>query len=265
MSNSYKAVFLDVDGTILTSHRSIAPGTKETLTRLHNKGLLISVVTARSPDATLLIFNQLHIPDNPIICFNGALILQNENIIADYSIATEDVKQIKEALKNFNLTFTFYRYRDWFAEEITPMIQHEINVTKTKITLVDFSNENTFNTSHKILFMGEAKEVAAAEKYLKSLNKFDVTMNRSKATYLEIVNSKASKMLGIKKVIELKNITKEEIITIGDNYNDIDMLAFAPTSVAMGNAPDDVKKYASMVTDTNNNEGIQKALNLLIP
>lgn len=64
---AYKAVFLDVDGTLLTSHRSISPGSKETLKRLHERGILISVVTARSPDATALIFNQLYYVTEPYL------------------------------------------------------------------------------------------------------------------------------------------------------------------------------------------------------
>jgi len=263
---AYKAVFLDVDGTLLTSHRSISPGSKETLKRLHERGILISVVTARSPDATALIFNQLHMPENPVICFNGGLIVQNNGWLADHSLPATMVQDIREDLKGFQLNFTFYHYRDWYAESINPMIQHEINVTKTKLTLVDFKEPAVQQiNSHKILCMGEPAEVLAAEKYLQSLGKYEVNMNRSKATYLEVVHKNASKMKGIQHLMALKNISKEEIITIGDNFNDIDMLAFAPTSVAMGNAPDAVKKYASMVTDTNNHEGIQKILDKLIP
>ena len=57
-----------------------------------------------------------------------------------------------------------------------------------------------------------------------------------------------------------RRIDRKKIITIGDNYNDMDMLRFSKTSIAMGNAPDEVKKCATFVTDTNNNDGIKKAL-----
>ena len=71
-------------------------------------------------------------------------------------------------------------------------------------------------------------------------------------------------MQGIRNILHLYNINRDEIITIGDNYNDIDMFSFSKTSIAMGNAPDEVKKYATFVTDSNNNEGIRKALESLI-
>jgi hypothetical protein len=61
----------------------------------------------------------------------------------------------------------------------------------------------------------------------------------------------------------MHNIHEKDIIAIGDNFNDIEMLKMAGTSIAMGNAPEEVKKYATIVTDTNNREGIKKALELL--
>jgi Cof subfamily protein (haloacid dehalogenase superfamily) len=264
MSKQFKAIFLDIDGTLLTSQRNISPGTKEILTRLHNEGLLISVVTARSPDATLLVFNELGMPDNPIICFNGGLIIKNDTIISDISIKAETVHKIRTALQPFRLTTTLYCNRDWFVETVDAMVQRESDVTKTKINITDFNRHPVNGYSvHKILCMGQPEEIKAAQDFLSNSEAFDVNVNSSKATYLEIVHKDASKMQGIQRVMNTYNIQLDEIITIGDNYNDIDMLSFATTSIAMGNAPDAVKKHASMVTDTNNNEGIQKALEKL--
>ena len=112
--------------------------------------------------------------------------------------------------------------------------------------------------------MAEPAKINAAEEYLKNSGFNDLNIHKSKPTYLEIMNNKASKRLGIQKLLEMINIDPEKIITIGDNYNDIDMLRFSKTSVAMGNAPDEVKKFATYVTDTNNNEGIKKALTFLL-
>lgn len=261
----FKAIFLDVDGTILSSQRTILPSTKTILSQLHQQGVLITVVTARPPDATWLIFKQLEMPDNPIICFNGGLIEHQNKFIADYSISATMVQQIKEAIQHFDINFTLYHYRDWLVEKIDGMVQRESDVTATKISVVNFNEEKIKQLNiHKILCMGNPSQIEQAEAFLKSEKIFPINLNRSKSTYLEIVNQNASKMLGVKKVMELYGLTTNEIITIGDYYNDIDMLQFAKTSIAMGNAPDDVKKYATIVTDTNNNDGIAKALTTLL-
>ncbi len=59
------------------------------------------------------------------------------------------------------------------------------------------------------------------------------------------------------------NIEKKEIITIGDNFNDKDMIEYAGLGIAMGNAPDEVKAVSDFVTDSNDNDGVFKALNII--
>ena len=69
-----------------------------------------------------------------------------------------------------------------------------------------------------------------------------------------------SKSNAVKFVSERMGLAPAEIIAMGDNYNDIEMIRFAGMGVAMGNAPDDIKETAKYVTDTNNNDGVRKAL-----
>ena len=70
----------------------------------------------------------------------------------------------------------------------------------------------------------------------------------------------ASKTSAINYLQKKFNIDKDEIIAMGDNYNDIDMLEYAGLGIAMGNAPDDVKKHANDVTLTNDEDGVAEAL-----
>jgi hypothetical protein len=111
--------------------------------------------------------------------------------------------------------------------------------------------------------MGHPEEITLFEDHLNAIGYPTLNIYKSKPTYLEVVNRNTSKAQGIKTLIDIYNIKEREIIAIGDNYNDIEMLEMAGTSVVMGNAPEEVKKYATLVTDTNNREGIKKALELL--
>ena len=74
------------------------------------------------------------------------------------------------------------------------------------------------------------------------------------------MHQQASKTNAIQLLIEKYGIRQDEIIAIGDNYNDKSMIEFAGMGIAMGNAPDEIKKVANYITDTNNNEGVAKAL-----
>ena len=70
----------------------------------------------------------------------------------------------------------------------------------------------------------------------------------------------ASKTKAIQFLMNQYGILQQEVIAIGDNYNDKEMIEFAGVGVAMGNAPEEIKLIADFVTDTNNDDGVAKAL-----
>ncbi|WP_210464730.1 Cof-type HAD-IIB family hydrolase [Rufibacter roseolus] len=262
----YKAIFLDVDGTLLTDDLTIALGSVKILSSLARRGLLICVVTARPPAASLFIYDQLGIPQNPIICFNGALILQENRILHEETIATPQLLQILEEVKGYVVRPSLYRHHDWLTEEVDRWVHQEMEITQTTPTQTEFNHILSADfRPNKILCMGESSEIDALEHHLKQMDLPDLNFHKSKPTYLEIMNRRASKSKGIERVISAWQVKREEIIAIGDNFNDLDMLRYAGTSVAMDNAPDEVKNSATFVTDSNNQEGILKALEKLIP
>lgn len=83
---------------------------------------------------------------------------------------------------------------------------------------------------------------------------------RSSDILIEIMNKDVSKANGIEVLLHHLNMTPEQAIAFGDNYNDMDMLNFVGLGVAMNNAPKDVKQMANDVTDDNNHDGIYRFL-----
>ena len=77
---------------------------------------------------------------------------------------------------------------------------------------------------------------------------------------LEVMSEGSHKGNAVEYLCELLDIDREHIIAFGDNYNDLSMIEFAGTGVAMGNAEDDVKKIANHITDSNGNDGVAKAI-----
>ena len=115
---------------------------------------------------------------------------------------------------------------------------------------------------HKIMCMGEPEKIAEIENILK-VKYPELSVYRSKDTYLEIMDGKTLKSNAVKVLCEIKNISIEETISFGDNFNDIDMLTATGMGVAMGNAPDEVKKYADKITLDNDSEGLLHMLEKL--
>ena len=81
---------------------------------------------------------------------------------------------------------------------------------------------------------------------------------------MEIMNKGVSKGNALSVLCKLLNIDSQNVMAIGDNENDIPMLKFAGTGIAMGNGEDIVKEMADYVTDTNDNDGVANAINKFI-
>ena len=76
----------------------------------------------------------------------------------------------------------------------------------------------------------------------------------------EIMGEGVNKCSGVERLAAMHGIQMDEVMTLGDYYNDVPMLQAAGLGVAMGNAPEDVKACADYVTDTNENDGVAKAI-----
>jgi Cof subfamily protein (haloacid dehalogenase superfamily) len=111
-----------------------------------------------------------------------------------------------------------------------------------------------------MMVMSEPGNIAQIQAHLRGLYNGRLNIYPSKATYLEVMDASGSKVNAVRFISERLGFEKGEIITMGDNYNDIEMIRYAGMGVAMGNAPDDIKAAADYVTDTNNNDGVRKAM-----
>jgi Cof subfamily protein (haloacid dehalogenase superfamily) len=108
--------------------------------------------------------------------------------------------------------------------------------------------------------MGKEEEIESLERSLKNDCSEELTIYRSKPTYLEIMHHTVTKTYAIRFLQEKFNLEQNQIIAVGDNFNDIDMLQYAGLGVAMGNAPEQVKQIADEITSSNDDNGVAKVI-----
>ena len=108
------------------------------------------------------------------------------------------------------------------------------------------------------------EELENTRKALLDLNLKSLSIVQSSSFIIEIFPSSSHKGRTIELLANYFNISKNEIMAFGDYYNDIEMLNEAGVSIAMGNAKKEVKEVAKYTTDTNDNNGIAKAINKFI-
>lgn len=270
----YKLIFIDVDGTLLTSNHKISDGTLSVIRRISEINQIpVILTTARPPQAVEKIHIQLNL-NSPIVCFNGALIIQikepgNFRSLRSSSVNASLVSTINSAASEYKVSVNFYKSGEWFCNNHDDWIQQEEKITGTRATILNTSLQiqkwiYDNDGPHKILLMGEPDEIDKIEPILKSHTGHELNIYKSKPTYLEITNGIASKTSAIIFLLEQYGLTKNDILAIGDNYNDIEMLQFAGMGIAMGNAPAAVKAHAQYITSDNDSDGIKSALNKFI-
>lgn len=259
-----KAVFSDIDGTLINSNHVITEKTKLAVQKATRLGVPFVLVSARMPSGILPLQQELEI-DSPIICYSGSLVIdcRSNTTIFSKGLPQENVVDIYEAVKSkfSNIHISIYSHDQWVVENPQDkwVVQEQdiIGSQPTQANLKTFINTNP--EIHKILCMGPTEEIEELEGALKKDNAA-LSIYKSKDTYLEIMSGDASKSKAIQQIISYYGFKKEEIMAIGDNFNDIDMLKFAGLGIAMGNAPDEVKKYANQVTSSNDEEGLSLSL-----
>ena len=261
----YKAVFIDMDGTLLKSDHSVSEINRVAIDKLLQKGVLVVIISARPLHGILPISKSIVGDDMPIVSLNGSYILHKNEIIYQAAVSLADTVSIHNEISGYQVSPMYYSQMDWYAEVENDRIKKEQKITPVKIIIQPFQNtlanwEEKNTGPNKILITGEKEIIKTIEERLIELHQGKLNIYKSQATYLEVMSIEASKAKAIEFLINKYGIDKSEIIAIGDNYNDKGMIEFAGMGIAMGNAPEEIKLVADHVTDTNNNDGVAKAL-----
>jgi len=265
----YKAVFIDLDGTLLKSDHTISEATFNIIQKLKERNILVVLVSARPFSAMVPIVEEIGLHNSPVASHNGAYISGNGKKIFSSVIDVDITTRIHKQLQQYNAIPIYYEQLQWFSEFQNSSTDYEQKITTVPVTIQPFNNtlqnwQYTNTGPNKIQVIAKAIVINEIQNDLKEQFSNHLTISTSQSTYLEIVNIEASKLNAVKLLIGHYNINREETIAIGDNFNDKEMIAFAGFGIAMGNAPAEVKAAANYVADTNNNDGVAKALKKLM-
>ncbi|WP_029546338.1 Cof-type HAD-IIB family hydrolase [Selenomonas sp. AB3002] len=256
-----KIVFSDIDGTFLNKESQVTSGTGKAAKALVEK-LPFVLVSARMPEAIYPITEEIGIKI-PIISYSGALVLtEKEEILYDKRMEGTDTGMVLGVIqRDFpQVTLNYYAGRHWYVEGIDERVQTEMDITSATAEVRDFEEILLAEEMpNKILVMADPEDCERMEAELSE--KFpSLHIVRSSAFLLEIMDKSVSKATGIKVMLEHYGIAAEESLAFGDNYNDVEMLELCGRSVAMGNAPEDIKKLADEVTLSNDEDGLAEYL-----
>ena len=264
MLNMYRAVFIDMDGTLLKADHSISEETRAAIHVLRDNGILVALVSARPYHGIMETHAWLGIGEFPVASLNGSYITSLEEVLFSATIPSENLPKLQQMASSYNTSLLYYSGMQWFAEQESWATDKEAKITDVPVRTGSFDQlqqiwEKEEVGMNKLMAVGAPDDIQKLQAEIR-LSIDTVAAYTSKPTYLEIMPLNASKALAIKYLCEMYNIPLSESIALGDNYNDVEMLKVAGKGIAMGNAPDDIKAIADAVTDTNQNDGVRKAL-----
>ena len=244
-------VVLDLDGTLLRNDKTVSDETVESLIEFKNRNNKILFATARPPrDVYKYVPQKLR--DNPIICYNGACMINHKEILYKKEMSKETVFSIIERSEKSGYHQICFEindklYSNFDTSEFFGKVPTEI-VDLTKLDM---------KTVYKVIICNKTPISHDFLTILPDTCKGIVTDN---GKLCQIMDQEVSKWNSIQSIIKKWNIKNEDIIAFGDDYNDLEMIEHVGIGVAMGNAEKVVKDAADFITDTNMNEGISKYL-----
>ncbi len=258
----YKMVVLDLDDTLLNKEHSISQKTINTLEKLKNKGVEVVVATGRMYCSALPYIKQLGLFGS-MITYNGAYIrdVEEDELVFHQPIELNVAREILKDAEEAGLYANIYIDDNLFVNELGPESDLYKKISRVDAIPVGKLSEYISQAPTKLLIVEEDLEKNQHYRELfKEKYKDVVEVTESKAFFIEFMAKNVSKGHAIKVVANNLNIGLDEIIAIGDSWNDIEMLQTAGLGIAMGNAPDGVKKHADMIADDHDNEGVSSIL-----
>lgn len=274
MKKNIKLICIDMDGTLLNSNHEVTERNKEVLRKAHSKGINIALTTGRI-FVSARYYSDLIGINAPVIASNGAYIKNNyeDRAILEGALDKKTAIEIYKIVHKHNLNINFNSWDTLIREKEVPK-NHAYYIMNKYITeekrvkfLVTNDIISTINNFEGTLLKGIVIEekgnkdnLWAAKKEIKEKFKDKLHVVSSGSDNFEIMDGSISKGNAVLHLAKSLNINKDEIMCIGDSENDISMLKVAGVSVAMGNANEIVKEIADFITDTNNNDGVSKAI-----
>lgn len=263
----YKMIVLDLDDTLLRDDHTISIRTKEALMNAQNNGVKVVLASGRPTYGMKHIAKELALDEfgSFILSFNGGKIINcktNEEMFSS-TLAPESIHQLFSISRREGVFIHTYVGDEIITEDENPYTTIESELTGLPIKLVNSFVKEVKEPVVKALMVDHPDKLKIVEEKLqKELGGFSIM--RSKPFFLEFTEKGVTKGTSLDQLIKTCQIKREEVIAIGDSYNDLSMIEFAGLGVAMGNAPDDIKEVANYVTDTNMNDGVAKVVDKFI-
>jgi Cof subfamily protein (haloacid dehalogenase superfamily) len=282
-----KLIASDMDGTLLNSDHEISKENIEAIKKAEKRGIKFAISTGRIYEDVKPLLDEAGLRCQCIVLNGGEYIDEEGNVLEGIYIDRDQAYEIIDMVLKENIVAEIYTNKGLYTvsskEEALMEVAYRIKVFNPETTLEEakrlaethphyinlkyIEDVNEFiNSDVKIgkfvAFYNDEETTRKVKNKLESIGGLAITSTFTKN--IEINNKEAQKGLILARVAKKLGIKKEEVMVIGDSFNDYSMFTEFSESFAMGNAIPEIKEIAKYITDTNDNAGVAKAIYSII-
>ncbi|MEF3307150.1 Cof-type HAD-IIB family hydrolase [Paenibacillus sp. GYB003] len=237
---NYRLLALDLDGTTLTGDNSVSKQTRHWIRYAADNGVTVIFATGRGTQTAKSFWEELRL-DSPMVLVNGAEVWKSPGeLLERHVLGHDDVRRLHKLAADAGA---------WFWGYSTESLTSKRNWTEEMFA----RDWMKFGIRHD--------DVAVIRRLRETVESWGtVEVTRSAPVNMEISPKGISKETGVRAVCGLLGIDIGDVMAIGDNLNDLRLIQASGLGVAMGNADDELKRAADKLTDTNDRDGVAKAI-----
>lgn len=261
MEKKIKLVASDMDDTLLTKDLTISTINKQTIANVLERDIHFTVATGRMYISALPYVRELNLKI-PFISYNGAWIRDSysDKIYYEENLPAEISHELLNMCRENNWYVQNYENDILRIEKANAFSASYLDVARVPLVEegADFFKKKS--PSQKILIMTDKAEWAAVSQKIKQRFGDDICVSSSKVQFVECTAPKANKGLALKFLAEHLGIKAQNVMAIGDAYNDVEMIKYAGVGVAVANAPQEVRAWADFVSLSHSENGVAHAI-----
>jgi Cof subfamily protein (haloacid dehalogenase superfamily) len=263
--NRIALVVSDVDGTLVTHDKRLTDGAKRAVQRLHDAGIGFTITSSRPPVGMRFLIEPLAIT-LPVGPFNGSSIVDTKlRPIEQHLIPAAAAQRSIEVLDQFGVDVWLFTNEQWIIRrDDGKYVPHERDTIKFDPTFADDLSPFMASACKIVGASADPALLERCETAMQNALGTQATAIRSQSYYLDITPPGQDKGTFVEAMAKRLDISTDAVATIGDMQNDLAMFRKSGLSIAMGNATDDVKKQASHVTSSNEEEGFAAAVEFIL-
>jgi len=265
-----RLVAMDLDGTLLDDQHDVTERTLTALCRARDAGIVLVLATSRGPRAVMDVLHQLSrvgsaVGDLDVVASGGAVLARwtegELRITERWPLPLEAAHLVVADAVGRGLAVHWYAAHDWYVSHLDPTTEWESGVVRAAPVVCDLGT--CTEPPDKLMMIdhhGTSEVLGAIVDALPP----GLSSTTSDPTYLEITAAGVDKASALSRLCAAHGVDPSRIAAIGDGRNDLSMLALAGTAIAPANAIPEVLARVDLVTSRNDEDGVARALDLLI-